>query len=98
MEFVIVLRLVSVMNLILNVISFILVFKGENSTYVISSKKTLALACIQTFTDQFVKFDVMIETTKLYILRLVGWPWPSFKVTGVWEIKNFFVHFLLLQF
>ena len=36
----------------------------------------------------------MIEATKLYILIGVLWPWPSFKVKAVWEIRNYCAYLL----
>ena len=30
------------------------------------------------------KLDMMIDIAEL-ILILLKWPWPSFKITGVWE-------------
>ena len=30
----------------------------------------------------------MVKTTKLYICSQFWWPWPSFKVTFVWEIRK----------
>ena len=50
------------------------------------------LACIQIFTGWFL-LGLVIETTKLFTWYQFGWPWPSFKVTVVWEIKTCF-HFL----
>ena len=56
----------SVMNLILILSLVHLVFKGENPTNIISIKKIM-LACMQTFTDQFLS-NLTIKTSKLYIL------------------------------
>ena len=34
-------------------------------------------------------FVVVLQKIKLCILIQFAWPWPLFKVTSVWEIKNF---------
>ena len=50
----------------------------------------LFLPCIQMFTEQFlsnlVGWQRLLNATFCYQF---GWPWPSFKVTVVWEIKHF---------
>ena len=57
-------------------------------------KKT-TLACIQAVTDRFLsnllRWYRPLSWTFLYQF---GWPWPSFKVTVVWEIRNFGVRFI----
>ena len=40
------------------------------------------------------KCGMMIETLGTTFLYQFGWPWPSLKVTVVWEIRNFGIHFL----
>ena len=74
------------------------VFKGENPTCVISTTtrkgKKSALACILTFNDQFLSILFVWERSvnSRFWYQFV-WPWPSFKVTVVWE-NNFCAHFL----
>ena len=38
--------------------------------------------------------DIYRPISKLYISYQFGLPWPSFKVTVVWDIKNIYFHFL----
>ena len=72
------------------------IFRGENPTHVILLKKTLTLACIQKFTNQFsFKLGLLIKTTKPYILISV---WKSLTfIQGhscMKNKKNFGIHFL----
>ena len=69
------------------------ILKGENPTDLISLKRTFNAG---SYSDIYTPLSVqlvIIGTTKLYILISFGWPRSSFKVTAVWEIKNFGVYF-----
>ena len=49
----------------------------------------LALACVQTLTDRYPSNLVWwYRPLTSTFWSQIWWPWPSFKVTVVWEIKN----------
>ena len=79
----IVLRLVSVINMIL-LSSRPFSLQGRAPLYDFI-KKRLTLVCIVTFTDRCLSnfLAVIVEITKLYILISVWVTLPSFKVTVV---------------
>ena len=56
---------------------------------------------IGSFSDSYrqiyFRLGMMIEITKLCILISVGWLWPSFKVTVVWETKSLVSIFLQIS-
>ena len=64
-------------------------------TYNNNNNNKITLACIQRFTYWFLSnliwWQKLLKSIFWYKLR---WPWPSYKVIVVWEIKTFGHHFL----
>ena len=87
------LRPVGVLNLIL-ILSHPFNIQGREPYLFRFWKKKWKLSCIQTLADQFllnlVWWKRSLSCTFWY--QFV-WPWPSFKVTVVWEINNFCIVF-----
>ena len=69
------------------------VFKGESPTDMISLKNLNVDIYSDICGQVSCNFGVMIKSLCSPLWYQFGWPWPSFKVTVKWEIKNFGVCF-----
>ena len=67
-----------------------LIFKGENLTCDFVRKKNPFNVIFRHLQTDF--FQIWDDDRDYYVLHLYihqfGWPWPSFKVSVVWETKN----------